>query len=878
MFQRVGSGYKRVKKSIREWIGRMLEGTHHHYSCYLPSPVGRGVDFIFRQFFSGITLNLLENRKLKGLPQDGVVVYAIKYKSYFEYLFYHTRYREEGLPAPVIGFDFYPMLLQPISRILQMLLARIDHFYRFLRLPDPYESGYLKDELLSGKAGLLALVEKRGFRKRFVDAYTDPLRYLIDLQRKTERPIFIIPQLIFFSRNPQRSEPSLIDILFGSEEKPGNLRRLVTLFKNPGKVFVEVSEPFNLKGFIELPQNRNQSAENLSLILRRDLLVQINRHRHAITGPVLKNREELKENILTNHRLRSYMEHYAEHREIPRYKVYKEADGYIDEIAAKYSVNLIQLASVTVRWMTNAMFEGYTFNSDVLNEVKRMARRGPIIFVPCHKSHIDYLILSYILYNNNLPCPHVAAGKNLSFWPLGSIFRRGGAFFIRRTFRGAVLYSKVFSEYVYKLLEEGYNVEFFIEGGRSRTGKLIQPKFGLLSILLNAYREGACEDLILAPVYLGYDRVLEEGAYLHEIEGGQKRPENFWQVLKARKFLKKRYGKIYVQFHEPISLSDYLSQQNLSMQEMSPKEQNGLTRYLGYRLINAIDSVTVITPHAVVAGAALNCSKQRFTYPQLTEGIETYMSYLFALDARLADTLMVDYSHAMALVFDTYVQRRFIEKVPSEKGGKEDGYYTVNAARRPVLDYYKNNGINYFVPAAFTAMAILERDAFQFSAQDLHKGYDFLREFFNNEFAYDVDRDTDFYIRQTLKVFTDDAILMPHPELKDTYNLTSAGYRKLKIFAAFLKTYFETYWVVLNVFMRYPKNFLNPKNRTRKIGSMGNRMLKRGEIELTESLSRFTYKNAEDFFTNHGIHGSEDSEIIESYDKSIRRYLSRLTV
>lgn len=877
MWKRFRTRLGRLRARIGRWIEAALGGTHHYYSCYLPPAIGRTADFIFRLFYAGITLRDEERNTLRSLPDDAVVVYVAKYKSLFEYLFYHYRYKEDGLRIPVVGFDYNTLLLQPVSRISRMLLAHIDHFYHHLSLPDPYESGYLREELVSGHAGFLSLVEKKGFRRRFVESYTDPVRYLIETQQRIERPIYIVPQLMFFGRTPHRSVPSIIDILFGTEERPGAVRRFVTLVRNPGKIFVEISDPFDLKAFLEKPENQHQSVENLALALRRRLLVQLNRHRQSITGPLLKSREELKENILTGKRLREFMEHYAESREIPRYKVHKEADGYLDEIAARYNLPMIGIFSATVKWLINAMFEGYTVNMEGLNQVKRMSQRGPVVLIPCHKSHIDYLILSFVLYHNNMPCPHIAAGKNLSFWPLGPLFRSGGAFFIRRTFRGAVLYAKVFSEYVYKLLEEGFNIEFFIEGGRSRTGKLIQPKFGLLSILINAFREGAGKDLIFAPVYIGYDRVLEESAYLHELEGGQKKPENLWQVIRARKFLKKRYGKIYIQFHEPFSLKDYLDAQGTPIEEMTSKEQNGLVRYLGYRFINAIDHVTVITPHAIVAGAILNCAKQRFTYDHLMADVETYVNHLFLLEAKLADTLLIDYSHAIAYVFETYTHRKFLERIPPQKGvEKSQDLYRINEARRPVLDYYKNNGIVYFIPAAFTAMAILEKDAFQFSTEELFDSYTFLRGFFNNEFAYDVDQSSEFFIRRTIKIFMADAILMPHPELRDTYNLTSAGYRKLKLFASFLKTYFESYWIVLNVFMRYPKNFLDSKNRTKKITSMGNRMYKRREVERVESLSLLNYKNAVDYYTSHGIRGSEDSEAIDRYAKAIRRYLNRI--
>jgi len=180
------------------------------------------------------------------------------------------------------------------------------------------------------------------------------------------------------------------------------------------------------------------------------------------------------------------------------------------------------------------------------------------------------------------------------------------------------------------------------------------------------------------------------------------------------------------------------------------------------------------------------------------------------------------------------------------------------------------------VPAAITALSILVKDAFQFSASDLHADYKFLQYFFKYEFAYDVDRTSEYYVRKNLKAFIDDAILMPHPSLPDTYNLTSSGFRKLKLFASFLKTYFESYWIVLDFFRQYSQNSLKPKERLKKIDAIGNRMFKQKEIERKEALSRINYNNGIDFFTTNGVKGSENFEKIESYSESIQKYMNYL--
>ena len=879
MFKEKKANLKAAKhsRSSSNWFHRVLNGTHNHYSCYLPEKLGWLPSFILKLFYSGIKTHRDQTTVLEQIEDDGVIVYATKFKSHFEYLFYYSRYQQNNLPYPQIGFDYQVYFWQSISRLIKMILAHLDYFIHKRTFPNPYKSGYIAQSLIEGKAGMLSLVGKKGFYRRFVKAKTDPIQYLIELQKTTERPVYIIPQLMFFSKTPHRSIPTLIDILFGPEDKPGRSRRLFALFKNPGKVFFEVSEPVNLKTYLQNESIRNQPVEYQSLMLRRNLLVQLNRHRQTITGPILKTRQELKESILTNQRFQEFMDKYSKTRNIPIHEVRKKADGYIEEIAAGYNPAYIKIFSVIVGWIIRTMFDGVTVNNNALNKIKRLALKGPLVLVPCHKSHIDYLILSYLLYHNNMPVPLVAAGKNLSFWPMGPLFRSGGAFFIRRTFRGAVLYSKVFVEYIHRLLEEGYNIEQFIEGGRSRTGKLLMPKLGLLSILLNAYKNGACKDMIIVPIYIGYDRVLEENSYLQEIEGGKKEPETLKGVLKARKFLKKRYGKIYIQFDNPISMNELITKFGTPLAKMEPKEQNVLCRNLGYRIINAINRSAVVTAYGLVAGAILNGARNRFSYSQIMSIIETYLNYLAAQDAKLADTLVLDHARAIEHALDAFVQSKFIEPVSKEKDiPYSKRSWLINASRRPFLEYYKNNCIAFFIPAAFTALAILEKDAFQFSASDLHSHYKFLQNFFKFEFAYDIDKSSEFYVRKSIKAFIDEAILMPHQTIPDTYNVTSAGFRKLRLYSIFLKTYFESYWIVLNFFQNNAQDSMNAKDRLKKIANSANRMYKRHEIERPEALSKVSYQNAVDYFTSKGIKGSDSTEKIEPYAEAIQKSLKTL--
>ena len=236
-------------------------------------------------------------------------------------------------------------------------------------------------------------------------------------------------------------------------------------------------------------------------------------------------------------------------------------------------------------------------------------------------------------------------------------------------------------------------------------------------------------------------------------------------------------------------------------------------------------------------------------------------------------------SHAVKQVLNAYIRRNFVERL----GGNNNNpilasEFKVKENKRPSLEYYKNSCIIFFIPAAFTSMVILDKDAFQFSSTDLHSGYAFLQDLFENEFAYNVEKTTEYFIRKCIKAFIDDAILVPHPTLPDRYNLTSQGYRKLKQFAGFLKTYLESYWIVLNFFMRYPKNSMGTKQRLKKIESRGFLMYKRKEIERKEALSTINYKNAIDYFKAQGVTGSESDEKISFFSEEIQRYLNHLSL
>ena len=184
------------------WIPRHSGNTENLFSCWLPKKTGIFSMFILRRLFSGICLNPELKATIEDLPDNAVIVYVSKTKSYFEFLCYYTRYMQAKLPYPQLGFDCSVRVLQPVGRLIRIATAQLRFFLRHFSFRDPYRSGFIRDEIDKGTTAFLPLVEKRDFYRRFIKSKTDPIRHLIEIQQTLERPIYVIPQLLIFSKLP----------------------------------------------------------------------------------------------------------------------------------------------------------------------------------------------------------------------------------------------------------------------------------------------------------------------------------------------------------------------------------------------------------------------------------------------------------------------------------------------------------------------------------------------------------------------------------------------------------------------------------------------------------------------------------------------------
>jgi glycerol-3-phosphate O-acyltransferase len=853
-----GTGAPVDNERPRSWLGRLLGGLagwlgghEFHYAGYLPSRPGFLLRYTLDPFFNRVTVNPRHLERLRELGKQGAVVYALKYRSHLDFLFFNRRYQKLGAIAPEVAFDLNLWMWQPFSHLVQVVSAAVNYFTHRRFWPKPFQDGYFLKTLQERRGTLLFLVDQVGFRQRFLKPREDPIRHLLELQEQLDFPIFLVPQMVLYEKVPFKERKGIWHHFFGDSENPGKLRKLGLCFLKARQAVVEVLEPVNLQEFLAHAP-RDGRLRDLAQGIRRDLIQRIDSKRRVITGPVVKSREEVMEITLTDPQLTRTMEHLAETEKKKLYKIKKTAQDYFWEISADsnaiYTAAMLRL----VTWLSQHLFDGIAFDTEGFEKVREAGEHGRLIFVPCHKSHLDYLILNTLMYRHHMQPPRIAAGKNLSFWPLGPVFRGSGAFFIRRRFLGGKLYAEVLYTYIKTLLKTGYNIEFFIEGGRSRTGKLVLPKVGLLSMILRAHDDLATTDLLFVPTFIGYDQVPEEKAYLKELEGGAKEAESVGQLVKARKFLKRRYGRAYIQFSAPISLKEYLAQADAATDQPPQARNHGPD--LAYTLIQAINNISVVTPFSLVCAALLTYPRKGVYRRELLQIIQVFYDYLQIREMPLADSLE-NLTQAVEDTLGLCESRKLITPIEKEEGLADElglGGYSIDETKRPLLEYYKNNILHFFLPTSMVSLAILARQGFEFDRSEIMADFLFLRDFFRNEFVYS-DLEPDQQVEEILEYFTSRGVVINLDPQDAMYTLSASGLKELSYFGNLLFNYLESYWIVFRSIKFLQKKPRSEREFLKRIQSIGQKLYKLGEVERAEALSESTFQNAIKIFGEKGL-------------------------
>ena len=677
-----------------------------------PMRLGGIANFFCRRFLSEVRVDPDAVARLRELAARGTLVYVMRFRSVTDYLLVIFILAREGLPVPQFVNDIPSLLLRPVREIAVTLWRRLRAMRAFGREVRTFEDRDRCQRMVRQGHPVLIFMRSRASGMRFFAGRrgavsrgrsgSDYLREIVHVMPACSTDVFLVPVAVLRGRGYRRKESRLATLVYSLQETPGDVKRLISLLWNGRDTSVSLGREVRLGEFIE--KYRADGEDRIVRRLARALQIFLYREERVVWGPPLLPKRQVRQMVLQGPEMAATVRAVAQERQVPESEVWRTAERYFDEIAANFHGSYFSVVAFLFNRIWPRVFQGFEYEG--LDKVVECVKEHPVVLVPCHRSHFDYLILSYLFHANFLSPPHIAAGINMAFWPFGSLFRGAGAYFIRRTFDGNILYKTVFRNYLTFLIRDGYTQEFFIEGGRSRTGKILTPKLGMLSAVVNAFVGGVRRDLYLVPVSIHYGRIVEEEAYKRELTGAEKERESFWALLKARSVLRQKYGTVYITFAEPISLNQVLGPRKEAWRsahdEATEDEKRRFIQKLGFRLLREVNRVEVAGATSVSATVLLSAPHAALRRADFVAGAQALAALLRHLGVRFTASLernvQTDFRESIAFM----ESGGLVQRMP----GEQDGVLHVPRDKRMNLDFYKNNSIHFFLLPALLAHAL----------------------------------------------------------------------------------------------------------------------------------------------------------------------------
>jgi len=550
------------------------------------------------------------------------------------------------------------------------------------------------------------------FRRRSPEG-SRRLKQLVGKATRNRKELLLVPVAIYWGRSPDK-ERSLFKLLFAENwDGVGRTRKLFATLLLGRNTLLRFSHPLPISAIVDGGLEPALAFRKVSRILR----VHFRQRRAATVGPDLSSRRTLARQVLLSPSVTQAIDKESGGNPRQRARTEKQAHDYIVEIAADISHGTIRILVRLLRRVWNQIYDGIELHH--VERLSDVAKEKVVVYVPCHRSHFDYLLLSYICYKQGLQIPHIAAGINLNLPIIGRILRRGGAFFLRRSFKGNRLYATVFDAYVRQLLARGYSIEYFIEGGRSRTGRLLAPKAGMLAMTVNAYVTNPKRPVVFVPVYFGYEKLIEGASFISELGGAEKQKESLLGLVRSVKSLREDFGRVYVNVGEPLELVTLLDEMKPDWREAGtangerPEWLSAVVDRLGRDIMSGVNAAAAVTPISLLAYVLLATPKQRIGEQELRRQLQ------------LSLNLLRRFKYSDAVTVPDWEPDRIIahgEKLGaiSRRSHPMGDVFHMEERTAVLMTYFRNNILHLFaVPAAVACCFIQGRELLHAELQRL---------------------------------------------------------------------------------------------------------------------------------------------------------------
>ena len=512
------------------------------------------------------------------------------------------------------------------------------------------------------------------------------LEAILNLQKEN---LSIIPVSFIWGKHPDKQQ-SLFKIIFSpSWRTSGSIKKLFKIIFHGRNLIIQFHKPLRVKELIDYSNSNNKNSQLLSRYLR----ALFRRSKQAMLGPDISHRRTMVKTLVKNKHVREEINKQSKGKKLRKRRLVKKAYKYGREICSDLSYPIVRMLVRGFTWFWNSRYEGINIRN--IEHVKNISKDNALVYVPCHRSHIDYCALTFILYENGLMLPQVAAGNNLNLPIIGGILRGAGAIFMRRSFMKNTIYSTVFFEYIRSLMIRGSSIEFFPEGGRSRTGLSLPSRPGLLSLILRSFASLKIQKVKIIPIYIGYEKILEGQSYLSELSGSKKKRESLLDPFKVLKDFNDYLGNAYLNFGKPIDLGEFL-EENVSQDFHidSPLERpewlKPVTGLLGDEIIRSINSSVAISSTSLFAISLLTDPTQALNTDSLKKRISFYLSLVNKSDS-YKDVWLTETNPEE--IISKVEKLRFIK----HQLIGSDSVYKPTPSEVAALSFYKNNISHIFI-------------------------------------------------------------------------------------------------------------------------------------------------------------------------------------
>jgi glycerol-3-phosphate O-acyltransferase len=571
----------------------------------------------------------------------------------------------------------------------------------------------------------------------------------------------------------------------------------------------------------------------------RQATLALERAERALVGDRYKVPKLIVEAVESSPEFRQGIKELAERLELPEAEVAAKAEHDLHGLVASMSPVAVDLLTGVLRPLHSRAWDVQVDDAG-LEKLRELNRRHALVFLPSHRSYVDPLLLADVLAEHNFPRNHVLSGDNLRFWPVGPLAKRAGVVFIRRSFGDDEIYKLAVREYFGFLLSKRFNMEWYMEGGRSRTGKLRPPRYGLLANVAEAVERGRAEDVFLVPVSITYDQLREVSAMAAEQVGVPKKGEGLaWLARYARAQLSP-IGSAYVRFAEPISLRSALTYESgdeaarrLALQKVAFEVAVGINR------------VTPVTATALVTLALLGVRDRALTLGQVRRVLEPVRAYLDerglvgAVEALRSDAGVRRVLAALAQ-----------SKVVTIYSGGEEPVYAIERGQHLIAAFYRNSAIHHFVDRAIAELILLSDpdERWEEAAR--------LRDLLKFEFFF-PDRDTH-------RAQVDAELQRIDPGCDKVEGADALARTDFLIAHRVLRSFLDAQLVVAErLAAREPRKPVVEKEFLVECSGVGQQMLLQGRLHGPESLSRELFASALKLAANRDLVDPGREELAE---------------